>query len=245
MSHLRTGVYVEPMNFPFRGSAFAIAISSLLAHPSRADTIQPTSGPEVVGTVVKYANNNFEVRAADGKTRNFSSTSLKRIVFDVRPTAAKIVSRTKGALEGRIAAYDHSGFEFTGPAGAERLPVIFVERVAFGGDRGPAIEVISKGKEVDLAKHLVPGSVTIVDFYADWCGPCRQISPTLEQIARADPEVALRKIDIVNWESAVVKQYKVQSIPRIEIYSRTGKLVGTAGGGAADQVRKYVAQAKL
>jgi thioredoxin 1 len=42
--------------------------------------------------------------------------------------------------------------------------------------------------------------VTVVDFYADWCGPCKQLSPSLEQMARTDPEIALRKIDIVNVE---------------------------------------------
>ena len=66
----------------------------------------------------------------------------------------------------------------------------------------------------------------------------------LEQLARTDPDIALRKIDIINWESPVAKQYKVQSIPRIEIYNRAGKLVGTAGS-SAEQVCRYVAEAKL
>jgi thiol-disulfide isomerase/thioredoxin len=58
-------------------------------------------------------------------------------------------------------------------------------------NRGQPVEVISHGAQVDITKHLALGNVTIVDFYADWCGPCKQISPSLEQMARTDPEIAL------------------------------------------------------
>ena len=70
--------------------------------------------------------------------------------------------------------------------------------------RGQSIEVISHGGQVDINQHLAFGSVTVVDFYADWCGPCRRLSPSLEQMARSDPEIALRKIDIAvrgHWNS--------------------------------------------
>ena len=72
----------------------------------------------------------------------------------------------------------------------------------------------------------------------------RQVSPALEQLAKSDPEVALRKIDIIDWTSAVARQYNVTSIPRVEVYGRKGQLVGTVRGANPDQVRKYVAQAK-
>ncbi len=110
--------------------------------------------------------------------------------------------------------------------------------------RGQRAEVISHGAQVDITQHLALGNVTVVDFYADWCGPCRQLLPSLEQMARTDPEIALRKIDIVNWNTAVVKQYNIHSIPQVNVYNRGGRLVGTVVGADVDKVRSYVAQAK-
>ena len=109
---------------------------------------------------------------------------------------------------------------------------------------GQSVEVISHGAQVDINQHLAFGNVTVVDFYADWCGPCRQLSPSLEQMARSDPEVALRKIDIVNWRTAVVQQFNIHSIPQVNVYDRSGRLVGTVVGVDFEKVKSFVAQAK-
>ena len=110
--------------------------------------------------------------------------------------------------------------------------------------RGEPIKVISHGAEVDVNQHLVIGNVTVIDFYADWCSPCREFSPSLEQMARDDADIALRKIDIVNWKTAVVQQFNVHSIPQVNVYDRSGRLVGTVLGGDLGKVKSYVAQAK-
>ena len=110
--------------------------------------------------------------------------------------------------------------------------------------RGAPIEVISHGAQVDITQHLALGYVTIVDFYADWCPACRWLSPHLEQMAGSDPQIALRKIDIVNWKTAVAQQYHLGSLPQVNIYNRGGNLIGTVVGADIDQIRNYVAQAK-
>jgi len=110
--------------------------------------------------------------------------------------------------------------------------------------RGEPSKVISHGAQVDVNQHLVLGNVTVLDFYADWCGPCRQFSPSLEQMARDDPEIALRKIDIVNWKTAVVQQFNVHSIPQVNVYDRSGRLIGTVRGVDFKTIKQYIAQAK-
>jgi thiol-disulfide isomerase/thioredoxin len=110
--------------------------------------------------------------------------------------------------------------------------------------RGQPIEVISHGAGVDINRHLALGNVTVVDFYADWCGPCKQLSPSLEQMVNSDPEIALRKIDVVNSRTPVAQQFNIHSIPQVNVYNRRGQLVGTVVGADIDRVRRYVAQAK-
>src|SRR5437016_8018717 len=119
-----------------------------------------------------------------------------------------------------------------------------IQAAAGVAGRGRPVEVISHGAQVDINQHLALGNVTVVDFYADWCGPCRQLSPSLEQMARSDPEIALRKVDIVNWKTPVARQFNVYSIPQVNVYNRAGSLVGTVNGADIDKIRSYVAQAK-
>src|SRR5438045_7280924 len=100
-----------------------------------------------------------------------------------------------------------------GPAKNQQAKVEAPAAVVAG--RGQQAEVISHGTQVDIAKHLALGNVTVVDFYADWCGPCKRLSPNLEQMARTDPEVALRKVDIVNWKTPIVRQFNIHSVRRL------------------------------
>ena len=63
-------------------------------------------------------------------------------------------------------------------------------------------------------------------------------------MTRSDPDIALRKIDIVNWNTAMVKQYNIRSIPQVNVYNRGDLLVGTVVGADTAEVKRYVAQTK-
>lgn len=210
----------------------------------RADTIQLTSGQVVNGTVTRYKNHAFEMRGANGVTTSYSSNNVRSIQFESRNSSSKLTTRTNGVQEGTITAFENGSFALTQPTGARTFSAIFVEQADFVADRGQSIEMIARGQQVDLKQHLALGNVTIVDFYADWCGPCKQLAPTIEELAKSDPEIAVRKIDIVNWDSAVTKQYHINSIPHVEVYNRKGTLVGTVSGVDPQQLKRFVAQAK-
>ena len=84
-----------------------------------------------------------------------------------------------------------------------------------------------------MSDHLVKDKYVIFDFYADWCGPCRQLTPQLESfVARYSDRVALRKVDIVRWGTPVARQYNVNSIPLVKVYNRRGREVHSASGGS-------------
>jgi len=85
------------------------------------------------------------------------------------------------------------------------------------------IKTISRGQRVVLSEHLVADKSVLFFFHATWCGACKQIGPTLTRLA-ADHEaqLALRKIDIVNWNSAAARQHRIQSIPHLVLYGSDG-----------------------
>jgi thiol-disulfide isomerase/thioredoxin len=162
--------------------------------------------------------------------------------FSAQQAAGQVALQTRQAeLQRKLA--DERNKYWSGQASAKN-PQDRIAAAPPAGGRVQQVEVISHGASVDIARHLVPGNVTVVDFYADWCGPCRQLSPSLEQIARSDPEIALRKIDIVNWKTAVVRQFNIHSIPQVNVYDRAGRLIGTVVGADFDEVKRYVAKAK-
>ena len=104
-------------------------------------------------------------------------------------------------------------------------------------------EIRQNGAAIDLKKVIVPGKITIVDFFADWCGPCKRMGPLLEELAHNNSDVCLRKIDIVNWQSAVVKQHNINSVPNVWVFDRQGKLVGPPSANIQN-VKDFVKMAK-
>lgn len=97
---------------------------------------------------------------------------------------------------------------------------------------GPAdVRVITHGQEVELAGNVVAGKYTVFDFYAPWCPPCRVVGPALERLAERRTDLAIRKVDIVDWTMPVAAQYKIESLPYLIVYDPEGRRM--AEGAAA------------
>jgi thiol-disulfide isomerase/thioredoxin len=95
------------------------------------------------------------------------------------------------------------------------------------------IQTITHGREVDIEAHLVPGKYVLFDFYADWCGPCRALEPQIRELAgRHDDQLVVRKVDIINWDSPVSRQYRLSSIPYMVLYGPDGTRIAAGDAGS-------------
>ena len=68
----------------------------------------------------------------------------------------------------------------------------------------------------------------LLDFYADWCGPCRMVGPIVEQIAEEHPEYLVGKIN-VDEENSLAAEFGVMSIPTL-VVMKDGKVVRQVTG---------------
>lgn len=108
---------------------------------------------------------------------------------------------------------------------------------------GSLVSEISEAEYSTLIKQ--PGRVVLIDFYADWCGPCRKLGPILEKIAtEKDGLVLVGKVN-VDKSRSLASSNGVQGIPDVRIY-RDGKQVDRFVGlpGEADVRQRIEKQLK-
>lgn len=72
-------------------------------------------------------------------------------------------------------------------------------------------------------QSTISSGVVLVDFFANWCGPCKMIAPVLEKISADYPNVEFVKVD-VDQSQRLAMQYQVQSIPTILVF-KDGQVV--------------------
>ncbi len=90
----------------------------------------------------------------------------------------------------------------------------------------------------DTFNHAIKQGVVLVDFYADWCGPCRMMTPVLEKVAKeVKGRATIGKLDI-DAAQGIASQFQVTSIPTLILYKEgkeVGRLVGLRDAAAVKQ----------
>ena len=95
------------------------------------------------------------------------------------------------------------------------------------------IEVSREGEDVpSLEAHLAPGKVTLFDFYAVWCAPCRKIDVHVFGLLATRNDLAVRKLNVVSWETPLARRYlsNIPNLPYLLVYGKNGKRVEAVSG---------------
>ena len=95
------------------------------------------------------------------------------------------------------------------------------------------------GKAVEITdsnfNDVVNNGVVLVDFWAEWCGPCRMIAPMIEELASEyDGKATIGKLDVDNNQESSVK-FGVRSIPTLLIF-KDGEIVDRHVGAVGKDV---------
>lgn len=110
--------------------------------------------------------------------------------------------------------------------------------------------------EAEFEQTISGEGITLVDFWADWCGPCKQFAPVYERVSEQHPDVTFAKVD-TEANQMLSAQLQITAIPTlmafrdgIQVFSQAGslpakqleQLVEQVKGLDMDEVRKQVAE---
>ena len=83
----------------------------------------------------------------------------------------------------------------------------------------------------DLIKEKI-----LVDFYANWCGPCKMIAPQLEKV---ESDIKVVKVDVDEFED-LAKEYGVMSIPTLILFNEGKEIKRTIGFIDKEKIEKFI-----
>ena len=206
---------------------------------AEADVLTLYGNRQLEGSLTAIDKDGISFADIKGGEKKYKTIQVEKVSVESKTATVRLKGKQK-EITGDIVSIEHGTLTLRNSPSDQKVFIQNIESIKLGSK---VIIISNKGAEVDLSSVLEPGKVTVVDFFAEWCGPCKAIGPKLIDLAASDHDVVLRKIDIDKWDTPVCKQYNINSVPNIRVFDRHGKQVGESTP-SMDEVLKLVSQAK-
>ena len=166
------------------------------------------------------------------------SADIKNPTFDKQRAEVRFQFNAEATSPGKIiASLDWTSYKLKNGAGHGSYQTMRKFQTKID------VKTITKpGEMVDIYKHLVPGKITVMDFFATWCGPCRKADEFFGELLTRRDDIALRKIDIVDWDSDLAKHYlqDATEIPYMIIFDAEGNELTRLSGYKKDKLKELL-----
>ncbi|MDD2469364.1 MAG: thioredoxin [Bacilli bacterium] len=87
--------------------------------------------------------------------------------------------------------------------------------------------------------EVIKDGMVVVDFYAEWCGPCKMLAPALEALSNARPDIKVVKVN-VDKQASLASRFGIYGVPTLFLYKDGQVISKTSGFHTLDMLNEWI-----